>query len=149
MQEIAERLAGVLARVGGDLAALKEAEVGVRPAPGKWSKKEILGHLIDSAANNHQRFVRAQIEGELRFPGYRQDDWVRLAGYQGQPWDRIVALFRAYNESLAHLLAQTPEERREILCFIGDGEPVTLAYLAEDYVEHLLHYLRQILGEEV
>ncbi|HTQ81293.1 MAG TPA: DinB family protein [Thermoanaerobaculia bacterium] len=149
MQEIAEELEALLARSLEPLAELGEATVGVRPAPGKWSKKEILGHLVDSAANHHQRFVRAQVDGELRFPGYRQDDWVRLGGYQGEPWTRLVALFRTYNEHLAHLLSQIPEEKRDTLCFVGEGEPVTLGYLAQEYIEHLLHHLRQILGEEV
>lgn len=42
--------------------------------PAKWSKKEILGHLIDSATNNHHRFVRVQFETNLKI-SYDQNKW--------------------------------------------------------------------------
>jgi hypothetical protein len=66
-------------------------------APGKWSTKEVVGHLIDSAANNHQRFVRAQWTDDLLCPTYAQDEWVRTQRYQEAPWPDLVELFRTYN----------------------------------------------------
>src|SRR5215210_9234074 len=89
-----------------------------RPAPGKWSPREIVGHLIDSAANNHQRFVRAQFQDDLVFPGYAQDDWVRAQRYDAEPWPLLVNLWRSYNLHLAHVCRHAPEgerlrERRE------------------------------------
>ena len=78
----AERLRQTVSAVAGRLRALSDADASVKPSPTRWSKKEILGHLIDSASNNHQRFVRALLHGELRFPAYEQEGWARCQDYQ-------------------------------------------------------------------
>ena len=125
-----------------------------RPAKGGWSAKEVLGHLIDSAAVNHQRFVRAQWQ-DLVFAGYAQDDWVVSQKYQTAPWLELVALWREYNRHLAHVMAAIPMEVRmrahrihnlhEIaMTPVPVEEPATLDYLMHDYVQHLLHHLKQI-----
>src|SRR5262252_10395120 len=90
------------------LHLIGEAAASRRPAPGKWSKKEILGHLIDSATNNHQRFVRAQISDELTFPGYEQDEWVRRQDYNSKPWNELVELWRLFNRHVAHIIRNLP-----------------------------------------
>src|SRR5262245_2568653 len=88
-------------------------DASARPrAPGKWSPREVIGHLIDSASNNHQRFVRAQFQDDLVFAGYDQDAWVRLQQYQNAPWPELVALWRAFNLHLAHVMAVLPESYR-------------------------------------
>ena len=81
-------------------------------AAGKWSPKEIVGHLIDSASNNHQRFVRAQFTDDLVFAGYEQEGWVRAQNYQGENWTDLVQLWRLYNQHILHLMALVPEETR-------------------------------------
>src|SRR5438270_2952647 len=86
------------------LRAVDEARASLKPAPGKWSSKEILGHLIDSAANNHQRFVRLQLAARLEVPGYDGDEWVRVQRYQERPWREIVDLWHAYNTQLISLI---------------------------------------------
>src|SRR5687767_2520902 len=91
------------------LLSLSEAEAAERPAEGKWSAKETIGHLIDSASNNHQRFVRAQFQKEFVFPGYAQGNWVRVQAYDKAPWPLLVHLWRSYNLYLAHLMSHTPE----------------------------------------
>src|SRR5690242_17625545 len=82
------------------LRALPDEIARRRPAPGKWSVKEIVGHLIDSAANNHRRFVLAQIREGLTFDGYEQDEWVAAQRYQESPWPALAELWRAYNQHL-------------------------------------------------
>jgi hypothetical protein len=125
-----------------------------RPAKGGWSAKEVLGHLIDSAAVNHQRFVRAQWQ-DLVFAGYAQDDWVAAQRYQSAPWLELVALWREYNRQIARVMAAVPDEVRmrqhrlhnlhEIaLNPVPKEEPATLDYLMRDYVDHLRHHLKQI-----
>lgn len=127
------------------LAAISE-ERSMQPyGPGKWLRKEVLGHLIDSAANNHQRFVRAQLQGELSFPGYQQNGWVDVQAYRDEPWADLVDLWRSYNLHLLHLMSRVPEELLLTVCTIGTNEPVTLGYLMEDYVVHMKHHLEQIL----
>ena len=114
-----------------------------------WSRREILGHLIDSAANNHHRFVRARRGTALTFPGYEQDLWVRAQDYQAADWRNLVALWESYNRHLLHVMSVTPPEACAVTCTIGAGEPVTLEFIMTDYVRHLRHHLGQIFGEEV
>ena len=115
-------------------------------SPEKWSKKQVLGHLIDSAANNHQRFIRAQLGQELVFPGYEQEAWVAAQQYQDESWDALVALWQHYNQHLLHVMECVPGDRLSRRCVIGDNDPVTLEFLMKDYVVHLKHHLEQILG---
>jgi DinB superfamily len=123
------------------------ADATFRLSPGKWSKKEILAHLIDSASNNHQRFVRAATQGKVEFPGYEQDKLVVLQNPNLASWELLIELWSAYNRYLSHILQQIPDSDSEIACTIGGRPPVTLLWLAGDYVEHLKHHLNQILGD--
>ncbi|HEY0319671.1 MAG TPA: DinB family protein [Pyrinomonadaceae bacterium] len=140
------------------LALSDEASTRAR-APGKWSPREIVGHLIDSASNNHQRFVRAQFQDDLVFQGYEQEDWVRVQGYVDAPWKELVAFWQSYNLQLARVMAAVPldvrhrEHRKHNLHKIGwqvvpEEKPATLDYLMSDYVAHLKNHLRQILGND-
>ena len=104
----------------------------------------MIGHLIDSASNNHQRFVRAALQESLELPGYDQDGCVRVAAVQELPWNALLALWTSYNRYLAHVIAHLPAEKLNVPCRIGSSEPVTLRFLAEDYVTHMLHHLEQI-----
>jgi len=140
------------------LRALSEEESARPRAPGKWSPREILGHLIDSASNNHQRFVRAQFQKDLVFPGYEQDAWVRAQAYASAPWKELLDLWRSYNLHLARVMDAVPRDvlrratRRHNFHKIGfrevaDGEPATLEWLTQDYVVHLEHHLKQIAAK--
>lgn len=135
------------------LLAISDAEAARKSAPGRWSLKEMMGHLIDSAGNNHQRFVRAQLQESLVFQGYEQDDWVRVQRYQDRPWRELVELWRALNVHLAEVIRATPERERtrprreHNLDAIAWGEPpegpATLDWFQRDYVGHLRHHLAQ------
>jgi hypothetical protein len=113
-----------------------------------WSRKEILGHLIDSASNNHQRFVRAQISPPLSFPGYEQEAWVRTQDYAGRPWSELVLLWHGYNRHLVHVMSRIPSAAfaNECVCPGRPDEPATLGDHMTDYVDHLEHHLGQILA---
>jgi hypothetical protein len=129
------------------LLKLNNADTSKRPSPKKWSKKEILGHLLDSASNNHQRFVRATLQGELVFPGYEQDKLVELQQFKEMDWGFLVDYWANYNRFLAHVLTCLPAKAAKANCEIGQNKPATLSWIAEDYVAHLKHHLNQILGE--
>jgi len=142
---VAERLARVLDVSSPRLAAFADAEVSAK-LPGRWSKKEILGHLIDSASNNHQRFVRALLDSRIEFPEYKQDGWVAAQRYAAEPWDTLVNLWLYLNRHLVHLMHAIPISAREHTIAIGGKEPVTLGFVMEGYLDHLEHHLDQILS---
>ena len=142
--DVADELLRVIEASSEALIRLADSEAAHRPAAGKWSKKEILGHLIDSATNNHHRFVRAQQAEEFTFPKYEQEHWVSSQGYEERPWPELVELWRLYNRHLAHVIRRIPKEKLRVICKIGPDEAVSLGYLVEDYVVHLKHHLRQM-----
>ncbi|MCC7013049.1 MAG: DinB family protein [Planctomycetes bacterium] len=134
--------------------ALTEEQAAEPLAPGKWSRKELLGHLIDSASNNLQRFVRAHFQSDLVFAGYAQDEWIRVQHYGERPLDELVTLWRALNAHIAHVIEHTPLEITERSRLehnfhqiawrrVPSGAPATLGYFHADYVGHLEHHLRQ------
>jgi hypothetical protein len=117
-------------------------------AEDKWTRKQVLGHLIDSALNNYHRVIRAQAEGELHFPDYEQRHWVDAGGYEGRSWADLVQLWAHLNVQLAHAIARVPAEALARPCRIGAGAPVTLEFIVRDYPRHLEHHLRQILDAD-
>jgi len=144
VKELSEKLIKVVQSAEGKLREVSEASSSAPVLKGGWSRKQVIGHLIDSASNNHQRFVRAALQGSLAFPGYDQDGCVRVQAVQTAPWSLLVSLWTDYNLYLAHVIAHLPADKLAAQCRIGDGEPVTLKFLAEDYLTHLLHHLGQI-----
>jgi hypothetical protein len=144
MKELSEQLLRVVETGEAELREVKDPEATEPVLPGGWSRKQVLGHLIDSASNNHQRFIRAAQQPSLDFPGYDQNGNVRVQAPQEADWSLLVSLWAAYNRYLAHIIARLPAAKLETVCRIGPGEPVTLDFLAKDYVRHLLHHLNQI-----
>jgi hypothetical protein len=155
MKSIAEDLRRSVNAAMPRLLAIDEEASARPPAPGKWCPRELIGHLIDSAANNHQRFVRARFQGDLVFPGYEQDDWVSVQRYREAPWRELVELWRLYNLHLARVLEAIPPELAErahtrhnldriAWKTVPASEPATLAYFAADYVGHLRHHLESL-----
>jgi hypothetical protein len=148
MKDVADWLNRIVGSVHSRLLSIHEDDAGRKPFEEKWSKKEILGHLIDSASNNHQRIVRMQETSDLGTFRYAQDHWVRVQQYQTEPWTDLVELWFAYNLHLAHIIRNINPAALEHVCDVGYPKPVTLRYLLDDYVDHLEHHLRQILSDE-
>ena len=131
------------------LEAVSELSAGIRPGgDSTWSPKEEMGHLIDSAANNHVRFVRALIEPEFRGDSYAQNDWVTAHRYREMRWLTIVEFWYRYNKFISSLLASVPENKLQTLCFVGSDNGVSLEFLVSDYVLHMRHHLDHILSRE-
>lgn len=155
MQDCVDDLRSSLSIESARLLSISESDAGKRPAPGKWSPKEIIGHLIDSAANNHARFVRAQITDDMVFHGYDQEAWVRLQRYHDRPWTDLVSLWHAYNTHIASVIEKIPPECLSLQRSthnldevawrtIPRDQPATLDYFIRDYVGHMKHHLAQI-----
>ena len=134
---VSEGLLAVLEKATPHLLEFSTEQASQRPAADKWSKKEILGHLIDSATNNHQRFVRAQYTNPLILPKYEQDDWVRLQAYQDCDWKFLVSLWTNYNRHLAHVISRVGDDYLAVQCKIGSYDPATLEFIITDYLDHL------------
>jgi hypothetical protein len=115
--------------------------------PGGWTRKQILGHLLDSAANNRQRFVRAAIDGQYAGPGYEQDAWVAIHGYTDQPWATLLGWWVTDHEILAAVVDRIPENRMGASCIVATDAPVTLRFLIEDYIAHQRWHLKQITAD--
>jgi len=135
------------AGVSSALAKFQQINEGVAAArvrPGGWTCKETLGHLIDSALNNHQRFVRASLDGSYDGPAYEQQSWVNMHGYCDLPWSEVLAHWQRQNDLLCAVVERIPESKYGALCKVGADAPVTLRFLVEDYLVHLHHHADQI-----
>jgi hypothetical protein len=126
---------------------MSETEISNCPLPNKWSKKEILGHLCDSAINNINRFIKIQYEEQpFVIQSYNQNQWVILQNYQERPLDEIVNLFLALNKQIINIISNIPKERLSNLCDIGNNQQETLEWLVKDYLNHMEHHINnQIL----
>jgi hypothetical protein len=126
------------------LKKITEEEFSYKPSPEKWSKKEILGHLIDSATNNHQRFIRVQFEN-VPVITYNQNQWNTCNNYNHMSASHLISFWLSYNIHLFEVIKQIPAENLSRECSIGKTENVTLEWLIIDYVRHLEHHLKQIV----
>jgi len=145
MKDIARQIRSLISTAEPQLSRMNHDEMRFKPDPHKWSKKEILGHLIDSAANNHQRFVRAVNKVAGQFPTYDQDEWVRIQRYNEMSWSFLVTFWSAYNSHLCHIIECIPEDAESSPCNIGKEEPVTLEFVVKDYLRHLQHHLKDMI----
>ena len=142
--DVASELRLIAASFSRELLVAGADAVGRRPSARTWSPKEVLGHLIDSAANNQQRFIRAQQVDALTFPGYEQNHWVNSQGYQDADWAQLVALWTHLNLHLADVIARIPPAKYSVPCTIGGDAAVPLEAIVVGYLNHLHHHIAQI-----
>jgi len=131
------------------LRTFTDEHAATPPAPDRWTKKQVIGHLIDSASNNHQRFVRAALAGAIDFPGYDQNQWVNLQQYQQISWDQLITWWTSLNEHLLHIFRQLTPAQWSALCSGGDRGTCTLEQLLERYVAHMDQHLAKMLGNSL
>jgi hypothetical protein len=142
---IAADLHAALAEGLALFAGVDEAVSGVGAAPAGWCARQIVGHLIDSACNNHRRWIVGQTPGLAKFDGYEQNEWVSRNHYAGESWPDLVALWAAYNRHLRHVISHTPADHLLMSAAAPDGDgPVTIGFLMQDYIGHIRHHLEQV-----
>ena len=144
MTATTRHLEKIVRNYSGRLEAIPEEVLIVRPGPGKWSKKEIIGHLVDSAQNNIRRFIVAQYE-EVPTIVYQQDQWVTLSGYQDYPAADLISLWKLLNLHIVSVLRQVSPDAASRKCDTKGAQIHTIEWLAADYCNHLLHHLHQVL----
>jgi hypothetical protein len=139
-----KHLRALINEVPPKLSKLPLSQVELKPSPVKWSPKEELGHLLDSAANNHQRIVRTQLEDEPKMPGYDGNAWVELHKYQRRNWQEMIDLWRNLNRQLLAAAEAVSDAAWLQTCTIADSQPLTLKFVFEDYIDHMVHHLKHI-----
>jgi hypothetical protein len=139
-----DRFAAVINAGTERLVEISDEDSLTRPAEGGWSKREELGHLIDSAINNYARVIRIQQENDPALPGYQQDAWVERQGYQERDWRELIALWAELNHHMLNAARRVPPAARSRQCTIGGSASMTLGFVIEDYVDHMVHHLQHV-----
>ncbi|AEE48688.1 hypothetical protein Halhy_0781 [Haliscomenobacter hydrossis DSM 1100] len=147
MNEVSNELLAVLKTAEPLLRHITPEQARQKPGPEKWAPQEIIGHLIDSACNNQQKFVRSMATPQLEFVGYAQDFWVAAQQYQQAEWATVLDLWLAYNRHLAHVIRHVDPAVLQHTLHIDGAGPFELGFIMADYVEHLKHHLRQIFSD--
>ncbi|UOQ83616.1 DinB family protein [Gracilibacillus salinarum] len=147
MQKVVERINHWIKTLPEVYNTMSEEEVSSRPLPNKWSKKEIVGHLCDSAILNMERFIKIQYEESVYIvESYDQDQWVAVQNYQDTKLGEIVNLFQTLNNQILNIVQHIPNDKLSNLCDIGNNQHRTLEWLIQDYLEHMEHHIyNQIL----
>jgi hypothetical protein len=144
VQPAVELLKHLIETEPSQLAELSDATAALTPSPEKWSPKQELGHLLDSAANNHQRIVRTLLEEQPAMPGYQQQRWVQVHRYQQRDWRELIDTWTALNRQLLVAADSVGDSDWMRTCTIANSEPLTLKFVLEDYVAHMRHHLAHI-----
>lgn len=150
-------LKNIVSRTAKSLNLISEAEFSSKSFPKKWSKKEILGHLIDSAVNNLRRFTIAPLRDTYVFDKYDQDKWVVFNEYDKRQAKDLISLWSGLNFHIAELVSRIPEETLEkkvtdhnfdeiCMLVVEKGSKSSLSYLIWDYLYHMEHHLSQIIS---
>ncbi|MGE0772290.1 MAG: DinB family protein [Cyclobacteriaceae bacterium] len=148
LKPIADELRQLVKTFAERCGRLSEEEFSAKPNPAKWSKKEVLGHLIDSAHNNIRRFIVAQYASEPPHIIYEQDFWVKVNDYQHMKSEDVIKYWVLINERISHILETMPSANLEKLADTGrEGKSThSIEWLAQDYVKHMKHHLNQIFA---
>ncbi|MBI1805368.1 MAG: DinB family protein [Ignavibacteria bacterium] len=147
MLAVAQHLRETIDGAKPRLLSIAESRASEKPYPGKWSIKEILGHLVDSASNNHQRIVRMQEVADIGAFSYAQMHWVSSQHYRSEQWNDLVNMWYFYNKHLAHIIEHIDPKSLTNVCDMDYLKPATLQFVAEDYIRHLQHHLDQIFSD--
>ena len=144
MKNVIHELREIVSDYSGKINALTDAEFSDKPLPDKWSRKEVIGHLVDSAQNNLRRFICGQYETPAPLIVYDQDFWVNANQYQNMDRQDIIQLWRLLNLRICAVLENMPEGNYGKEC--NTGTLRSIEWLAADYVKHMKHHINQVIS---
>ena len=147
MHPVAEAIRGAVNAALPKLESIAPEIARQKSSPEEWSKQQILGHLIDSACNNHQRMVRGGYNAAMDFPPYQQERWVELQAYNERDWHELISLWAAVNLHMCAMIDRLTDAQLDNPCNIGRAEPVTLRFVVDDYPRHMNMHLADILND--
>ena len=142
----AQQLKEIIELARPRLMELSDQQASAKPYPEKWSIKQILGHLVDSAGNNHQRIVRMQEVADIGTFRYSQTHWVECQHYQTEPWADLVNTWYFANRHLSHVIEHIDQDSLSHVCDVGHPELATLQVIVKEYVRHVRHHVDQIFS---
>ena len=131
----------------GKMKQLASEDLLRRPAPDKWSKQEIHGHLIDSAINNLKRFTEIQfLPQPYTVISYRQNELILVNAYQNLPLQHLLDLWQSLNRQIVFVVKVIPDDKLNypVDPQYESKEMKTLGWIIGDYVAHMEHHFRQI-----
>ncbi|WP_044171814.1 DinB family protein [Flectobacillus major] len=151
MQDVIHKLYDRIILVQAFWEQLSEEQRRAKASPEKWSIKEVLGHLVDSAQTNIRRLIVGQYQAEAHIV-YQQNHWVQAADYQHYDSQNLMLLWVLLNKHFAQVLNKLPTEKYGVLTNWGknaipknkEKDLVSLELVAYDYIQHLDHHLRQM-----
>ncbi|WP_298533310.1 DinB family protein [uncultured Algibacter sp.] len=147
MNEIQNRLRDLMEHASKLILNYQEFEMCIKPSPEKWSKKEILGHLLDSGINNLQRFTTIQFESKpFKIDPYSQKGLVDSNDYQNSNTIELLEFWIAINRRIIHVFGIQTQTTLNFEIVLPNGDKSDLKFLMIDYVDHLEHHLNQILA---
>jgi uncharacterized damage-inducible protein DinB len=146
MYEISAQISEAVDKLKPEMQKISAEEARRKPAPNKWSKQEILGHLVDSAYNNMQRVVRSKYNKSHAFPPWEQDEWMSVQQYNQAGWQEVIDLFTLNNRQFCRAINNLPPEAFNAECNMGKG-PVTLNDVLKEYIRHMNHHIAQLVGK--
>lgn len=153
MDNIAKELEEIIEIFKNEFSGLNEQITSIRISQDKWTLKEIIGHLIDSASNNHQRFIRFQLSEVLEFPDYKNSEWLRIQKHQNMKFSELLLLFYYYNKLIINIILNIDEkclQNKWNIEWDENATYITFEKLVIHYVDHMkshLTHFRERLGE--
>lgn len=146
MEAVIRELKEIVESFSKKFSQISDQDFSAKPNPAKWSRKEVVGHLIDSAQNNLRRFIVSQYDNQPNIV-YQQDFWVQANNYQQTKKEDVIQLWRFINLQIAAVLSSMPKENHSRICNTGKGSPElhTIEWLAADYVKHMKHHINQVI----
>jgi hypothetical protein len=144
-KDLADRLASTIEEVKTVITHTSDFDLARKTDPKKWSKKEILGHLIDSGINNLQRFTEIQFKPQpFVIKSYSQDELVAVNAYQQAPVEEILSCWLAINVRIGNVIRSLPAGKLSAGIILPDGRKADLQFLINDYIDHMMHHNDQL-----